>query len=75
MKKFILFIIVAIAVFFLYLLNTEMFNEANCTTANIHQGGDLTNAHKMLSLDNDYMNRSDFEKDLIFFGCKIKGTI
>ncbi|WP_371372859.1 hypothetical protein [Thalassotalea aquiviva] len=75
MKKLIATSLVVIVILSALFLQTTMFNEANCTTANIHQGGDLSSAHKVLSLENDYMNRSNFEKELIFFGCKIKGTI
>ncbi len=75
MFKFIGLVIIATAVGVAVYLQTEMFNEANCQTANIHQGGEIGSAHKMFSTDNDYLSRSDFEKEVIFFGCKIKGSI
>lgn len=75
MFKIIGLILVAAVIAGAVYLQTNMFNEANCQTANIHQGGEIGSPHKMFSSDNDYLTRSDFEKDVIFFGCKIKGTI
>lgn len=75
MKTFLSLLLFIALLIIAFLLTTDMFSKENCVSADFDQQGSVSKVLSSLSIETDYMQKSDFEKKVIYRVCKLQGTI